>query len=73
MYWTGIDCGDPGELANGNVTFRDSFVESITTYKCDFGFRLEGNAQRTCQENGTWNGTVPMCQRKYTNTFHDTL
>ena len=60
----GINCGNPGEPSNGSVTFNDSLIGSVATYDCDFGFRLKGNVQRTCQQSGLWNGTAPRCERK---------
>ena len=30
-------------------------------YVCDFGFILEGDEIRVCEENGRFNGTVPEC------------
>ena len=61
----GINCGDPVRPTNGSVTYDDSFVGSIATYQCDLRFKLKGTEKQTCQESGTWNGTVPRCERKY--------
>lgn len=33
-------------------------------YFCNKGFILEGDAFRTCQENGEWSGEDPVCMRK---------
>ena len=33
---------------------------TAATYTCDDGFRLDGNATRTC-DTGNWTGTVPVC------------
>ena len=65
MHWIGIDCGNPDEPANGTGHYIDTFVGSVVTYVCDSEFKLVGIKKRTCQLNGLWNGTVPVCQRKY--------
>jgi len=31
------------------------------TFTCDDGFTLTGSSTRTCQDDGTWSGTEPMC------------
>ena len=33
---------------------------TVATYTCISGFRLDGNASRTC-DTGNWTGTVPVC------------
>ena len=33
---------------------------TVATYTCINGFRLDGNATRTC-DTGNWTGTVPVC------------
>lgn len=44
---------DPDPLLNGAII-----------YTCIDGYTLIGDAMRTCQLNGTWNGTTPTCDRK---------
>ena len=39
-------------------------LNAIASYTCDAGYELVGNAMRTCEGNGKWNGTEPMCTRK---------
>ena len=60
----GIDCGSPGTLMNGTVDSNGTFVTSVATFMCDFGFNLIGDTQRICQENGNWSNMVPECERK---------
>ena len=45
-------------------------VGSTATYNCTTGFSLSGDMIRTCQNNGSWNGTDPTCEGKNTEV-HD--
>ena len=60
----GINCGSPGTLENGMVTNNGTFVTSVATFTCDFGYELIGDTQRVCQSDGTWSNMVPRCDRK---------
>ena len=33
------------------------------TYTCDTGYVLTNSNTRTCQRNGSWSGSIPMCSR----------
>ena len=50
-----INCslGDDGVLSN----------EDTCTATCDTGYMLTGDAMRTCQSDGMFNGTEAMCNR----------
>ena len=69
--WTGtlpvcklVDCGDPGTLANGfRIGSNQNFGNEVS-YRCDFGFQLSGSQTRSCQSNGRWSGTLPVCMSK---------
>ena len=37
------------------------------TYDCHTGNTLHGEAVRRCQDDGTWSGIAPTCQRKSIN------
>ena len=37
--------------------------EDICTATCDSGYVLTGDAMRTCQSDGIFNGTEAMCSR----------
>ena len=50
--------------ANGSITCSGTNVTGDEcSYSCDFGFYLEGPQTRTCQPNGTWSGSDPLCLR----------
>ena len=40
-------------------------VGAEATYACNMGYVLEGNSTRTCDDSGTWTGSVPECIREY--------
>ena len=60
----GVDCGNPGEINNGTVTFVNTFVGSLVSYRCNDGFKLVGDSLHICSIDGSWTGVVPLCQRE---------
>lgn len=57
-----VDCGSLTPPANGDVVAPTTTLGSIASYFCDAGFMMSGGtASRTCQTDGTWDGTPPMC------------
>ena len=56
-----IDCGDPGNLTNGQRSLSRTTYSNVVTYTCDVGYTLEGSNSRTCKSNGQWSGSVPQC------------
>ncbi|XP_077496838.1 complement receptor type 2-like isoform X2 [Amblyomma americanum] len=57
------NCGFPGRPAYGRISLiRDSYERGQTvSYSCDSGFNLLGQSARQCLDNGTWSGTLPVC------------
>ncbi|XP_068719978.1 sushi, von Willebrand factor type A, EGF and pentraxin domain-containing protein 1-like [Montipora capricornis] len=57
-----VDCKDPGNPYGG---FRDiskgTTFQSIVTYTCKPNHHLEGEGSQTCQGNGQWSGSKPVC------------
>ena len=45
---------------------RSRTVDSTATYRCNAGYTLVGNTQRTCRANGRWSGEEPICEGSYT-------
>ena len=39
----------------------ETTFESTAEYGCNEGFTLSGSQSRTCQADGTWSGTDPVC------------
>ncbi|XP_052811038.1 neurogenic locus notch homolog protein 2-like isoform X3 [Mya arenaria] len=57
-----LDCGaltspTNGEVVNPSVTA----VGQVATYACFVGYGLVGSKVRTCQSNGAWSGSAPIC------------
>lgn len=49
---------------NGRIVQTGTVLGSTATFSCLPGFRLVGEAERRCQENGEWSGQPAFCMRK---------
>ncbi|XP_063695198.1 sushi, von Willebrand factor type A, EGF and pentraxin domain-containing protein 1-like isoform X2 [Bolinopsis microptera] len=58
-----IQCGEPDIPTNGSLIGEDSGFDALVTYQCDLGYKLIGTETSMCQSNGSWSGSVPICQR----------
>ena len=56
------DCEYPLNITNGMIVYTNTTFNATVTFTCDIGYRLIGNDTNTCDESGTWNGTIPECQ-----------
>jgi len=57
-----VDCSTPNNHHTTTVSVPVTTVNAIATYTCAAGYEtLDGNAQRTCQSDGTWSGMAPTC------------
>ncbi|XP_048850904.1 complement factor b, like [Brienomyrus brachyistius] len=58
-----VTCPDPSSFEQGSVSPNQMqyFVNDVTTYKCFDGYKFFGSDSRTCQANGKWNGSTPIC------------
>ena len=61
------DCFTPPPFRSPNGELRCSDEEvpyspgDTCTVRCNLGYRLSGNATRTCQDDGTWGGEEADC------------
>uniref|UniRef100_A0A8C2FEX8 Sushi domain-containing protein n=1 Tax=Cyprinus carpio TaxID=7962 RepID=A0A8C2FEX8_CYPCA len=59
------DCEPPGEddiLTSQHLPVISSFLHgSLVQYHCHSGYEMKGDIMLMCQEDGTWNGTAPVC------------
>ncbi len=58
------NCPKPGVPQGGLVWYQSSNVGSIAVYSCKPGFVLKGTRIRTCQSNGKWSRSIPVCTGK---------
>ena len=62
MY-IGKSCGEPDSPGNGRVnTSAGTSFGDVAKYSCDTGYTLNVPAERTCQADGHWNGSIPTCE-----------
>ncbi|XP_070544274.1 uncharacterized protein [Ptychodera flava] len=66
--WTGptpeckrVPCGDPEIPDNSRCYYEDVRVGDKVICRCNPGFALVGEAERVCQDDGSWSGSVPYC------------
>ena len=48
-------------ITDGFVIIDSRSVDSLAVYNCSAGFEIVSADVRVCTENGTWNGTEPLC------------
>ena len=58
-----VDCGDLQDLDYGKVEHEGANAGAKATYTCDYGYKLFGEYERTCQYNGYWSGDEPKCKK----------
>lgn len=52
----------PEPPANGNVQTTNGLTSGDTiTYTCNEGYALVGAAERKCNSDSTWSGSIPLC------------
>ena len=62
-FSVGVTCGQPYNPSNGRVdTGGGTSFGDVARYSCDTGYTLNGPAERTCQADGQWSGSVPTCE-----------
>ena len=58
---TEVRCPQLQDPVNGEVIITGDTPSSTATYFCNSGYELKGAKIRTCQINGEWSGTDPVC------------
>ncbi|XP_064386119.1 sushi, von Willebrand factor type A, EGF and pentraxin domain-containing protein 1-like isoform X4 [Halichondria panicea] len=58
---TVVSCGSLDDPINGRVTTTGTTLSNIATYTCNTGYTRSGDQTRTCQANGDWSGSEPVC------------
>ena len=68
-----VSCPSLSEPSNGmiNCSLGDDGVlshEDTCSFTCNTGYKLTGSESRTCQNDGSWSGSITMCNRgRYCN------
>ena len=60
-----VDCGPLSDVDSGSIGYSmGTTYQSEATYSCNLGYQLSasGDEIRTCDSNGVWNGSAPICQ-----------
>ena len=57
-----VYCQDPGVPRNGFRNMTTTMFGSTVEFSCGLGYELVGNGTRTCKVDGTWSGSMPLCQ-----------
>ena len=66
-----VSCDQPGIPSNGRVdTSAGTSFGDVARYSCNTGYTLNGTAERICQANREWNGSVPACERELAPYLH---
>ena len=61
-----VNCGAPPAIPNGQIHGSDFSYNAKVTFSCNAAnFKLSGSQERTCQADGTWSGTQPVCLGKF--------
>ena len=49
-------------IKNGYIEGADFYYHDQVYYRCNKGYELFGNSNRSCLESGKWSGSTPMCR-----------
>ena len=60
------DCGGLSSPGNGSVSTEEQTTTygQVANYTCNPGYTLIGEQSRTCQQDGNWSGSPPVCEVK---------
>ena len=59
--------------SNGHVAYSTSpltgayAVDTVATFICTSGYKIQGSSSRTCKPSGNWNQQTPTCIRSKEN------
>ena len=69
-----LTCGLLDSPSNGRVnTSAGTSFGDVARYSCDTGYTLNGPAERTCQADRQWNGSVPTCEHEILGACSDEI
>ena len=56
-----IHCGPLNAPSHGSKQGNNDVVDSVVTFSCNRGYRLQESEKRTCTTQGTWDGVNAKC------------
>ena len=59
-----VQCPALSNPENGAVSITGTGVSDTATYTCNDGYEISGSDTQTCQLNGKWSGSPPICEIK---------
>lgn len=57
------ECEELTSPALGSVTVTGRLFNDKATYSCEIGYHVVGLKERTCQADGSWSGSAPVCKQ----------
>ena len=54
-------CGSLHAPNHGSMEDSSDAVDTVVTFSCDRGYRLQGSEKRKCTTQGTWDGVETKC------------
>lgn len=61
LIFQGVYCGALNKPENGEVEATGFSFGSISTFFCNRGYAIVGDAISKCQASGRWNSNAPTC------------
>ena len=61
MILAEIHCSPLNAPNRGSKQGSNDTVDSVVSFSCDRGYRLQGSARRTCTTLGNWDGVEAKC------------
>ena len=59
-----VECDKPSDvISNGRMVSANFSAGATIRYVCDDGYFVDGPTNRTCQEDGSWDSPIPVCER----------
>ena len=57
-----VECPSLLTPFNGTKSTDANIVDTLVRFSCRPGYKALGSLVLQCEEEGTWNGTVPSCE-----------
>lgn len=57
------ECSELTSPQLGSVTVSGRLFNDKATYSCELGYHVVGLRERTCQADGNWSGSTPVCKQ----------